>query len=35
MGTVGQEGGVVVCAPNEVIVTVVREKHDRLDAVSR
>jgi hypothetical protein len=35
MGTVGQEGGVLVCAPNEVIVTVGREKHDRVDAVSR
>jgi hypothetical protein len=35
MGTVGHEGGVLVCAPNEVIVTVGREKNDHLDAVSR
>jgi hypothetical protein len=35
MGTVGQEGGVIVCVPNEVIITVGREKQDRLDAVCR
>lgn len=35
MGPVGQEGGVIVCVPNEVIITVGKEKQDRLDAVSR
>ena len=35
MGHVGEQGGVLVCAPNEVIVTVGKERQNILDAVSR
>jgi hypothetical protein len=35
MGTIGSEGGVLVCVPNEVIVTVTGEPAEDLDAVSR
>lgn len=35
MGEVGGEGGVIVCIPNEVTVTVGAERKDGLDAVSR
>jgi len=35
MSAVGEKGGVIVCAPNEVIISVGRERQDHLDAVTR
>lgn len=35
MGTVGREGGLIVCVPNEVIVTVGEGTPEGVDAVSR
>lgn len=35
MGAKGREGGVIVCVPNEVVVTVGTEGPHGLDAVSR
>jgi len=35
MGDVGPRGGIVACVPNEVVVTVSRERGDGLDGVSR
>jgi len=35
MGDIGLEGGLLVCVPNKVIVTVTRERSDGLDAVTR
>jgi hypothetical protein len=35
MGKIGREGGVVVCIPNKITVSVGNEQRDGLDAVSR
>ena len=35
MGAIGSEGGILVCVPNEVIVTTTAEQAEDLDAVSR
>ncbi|MFH1117097.1 MAG: NusG domain II-containing protein [Pseudomonadota bacterium] len=35
MGDVGAEGGVLVCIPNQITVTVGKERADGIDAVSR
>lgn len=35
MGTVGREGGLIVCVPNKVIVTVGKGTPEGVDAVSR
>jgi hypothetical protein len=35
MGDIGSEGGLLVCVPNEVIVTITGEPAEDLDAVSR
>ncbi|MDQ7782605.1 MAG: NusG domain II-containing protein [Desulfomonilaceae bacterium] len=35
MGPVGGEGGLIVCVPNEVSVTVANDRADGIDAVSR
>jgi hypothetical protein len=35
MGDCGEEGGVLVCVPNRVVVRIVEEGSDELDAVSR
>jgi len=35
MGEVGSEGGLLVCVPNEVTVSVGSERQDGIDAVSR
>jgi hypothetical protein len=35
MGEVGREGGTLICVPNRVVVRVVEESENELDAVSR
>ncbi len=35
MGEIGSQGGLLVCVPNEVIVSIARERSEDLDAVSR
>lgn len=35
MGPVGRLGGVLVCIPNRVVVTVVTDKNDSVDAMTR
>jgi hypothetical protein len=35
MGDIGNEGGLLVCVPNEVIVAITGEQAEDLDAVSR
>ncbi len=35
MGEIGPSGGILVCVPNEIVVSSVRPRDDGLDAVSR
>lgn len=35
MGQIGDSGGILVCVPNDVIVSSVKERDDGLDAISR
>lgn len=35
MGHIGESGGILVCVPNEIIVSSVKKRDDDLDAVSR
>jgi hypothetical protein len=35
MGEIGNEGGILVCVPNQVIVAIAGERAEDLDAVSR
>lgn len=35
MGQIGKEGGVLVCVPNKIVVSVGNQRSDGLDAVSR
>lgn len=35
MGPIGSDGGVIACVPNKVVISVVNDKKDGLDAVSR
>jgi len=34
MGSIGREGGVLVCVPNEIVVGIGNNRNDDLDAVS-
>jgi len=35
MGPIGRHGGLLVCIPNRVVVTVVNEKNNGVDAMTR